>query len=879
MNPEKTASNLPSEPNDFVGRERDVADLCRMLENTRSVTLCGPGGIGKTRLGLRVALSMAPRHRDGAWLVELADAARPGHAAVAPTALAHAALANTEEGRDPVTRRVASVFGIADEGDRPLRDTLTDALAGRELLLFLDNCEHLVEECAGLAGRLLAACPGVRVLATSREPLRMPGENTWRVPPLAVPRPRAGAAEAVGHEAVRLFLARAGAARSGFTLTESNTEAVVELCRALDGLPLALELAAARVRVLSVEQIAARLADRFRLLSAGDRTAPPRQRTLRAAIDWSHDLLSGPERVLLRRLSVFSGFTLEQAERICADAELPEEEILDLVTALVDKSLVVVDREVAGKTRFRLLDSIRTYAAERLTESGEEQEVRGRHREVFLEGVELDSELALAGRPGSWAARMEFGRRYDHELDNVRAALAWSLERRDVEEGLRLCTALRAYCLPRGYFAECEEWSERFAELGRAGVSPGVLAAWLVMRAEVAVEQRDFERAGRFAAEGLPLARRAGDETSRAVALTVLGAAAADAGDFEVATRRLDEALTVARADGDAWNEGLALLTLGGVRMGQNRWREAQATLESSLRVMRGIDQLWGAGRALITLGQLARMRGDYETSVACYEQVLPIMRGIGAGPDLARCLGGLGRAALESGDLVAARRALSESLGLARAMGLRIAVARSLDAFGALVAREGDPVLAVRLVAAAAGLRETMGRPASGGARLAGLLEPVRRKLGEQRVSVLWSEGLVLGMESAVALALTPPGSAPGEDRTMAFRPVSVPARRAAGHAAPAFPADSAQQPPHLPAPPPPAHLPSTLTPREREIVRLITRGLSNKGIAEELVISPATVARHVTNMLTKLGFASRAQVAAWAVDHGLADGGDPDV
>ncbi|MEV4008445.1 NB-ARC domain-containing protein, partial [Actinomadura sp. NPDC049753] len=441
-------TNLPAEPNAFVGRERDAADLGRLLEGMRAVTLCGAGGIGKTRLALHVAQAVldaspeAGAHDGGVWFVELADVRPDG---------------TTE----PVARRVAAALDVAEEDGRPLTETLADALHAPPVLLVLDNCEHVVEACAKLTGLLLARCPRLRILATSREPLRMAGENVWRVPPLEP------------DEAVRLFLERANAARPGFAVSE----AVHEVTRALDGMPLAVELAAARVRVLSAEQIARRLADRFRLLSAGDRTAPARQRTLRAAIDWSHELLDGPERVLLRRLSVFAGWTLEQAERVCADpapsgggpagAALPADDVLDTLTALVDKSLATVTGETAGEVRFRLLDSIREYAAERLADAGEEEEFRGRHRDAVLADAERDGAIALGVEPAPWADRVTLFQRYDTELGNVRAALTWSLDHGDIAEGLRLCTALRTFWIARGRVAEWADRTDRFLAAAR----------------------------------------------------------------------------------------------------------------------------------------------------------------------------------------------------------------------------------------------------------------------------------------------------------------------------------------------------------------------------------------------------------------------------
>ena len=314
--------NLPAEPNSFVGRDRDLGDLQLLIGNVRILTLCGPGGIGKTRLVMRLGWQLTDDFPDGVWLVELASTTDPALAA----------------------RQVATVLGVREERGRPAAATLADALRGRHLLLILDTCEHLVDAVADLVRDLIASCPQLRVVATSREPLRVRGETVWRVQPLSLPAEQTvpsglaapDPAAATEHEAIQLFADRARAVRPAFELTRDNCAHVVHICRTLDGVPLAIELAAARIRALSVEQIAARLDDRFRLLASGDRTAPPRQQTLQAAVDWSFELLTRDEQLLLRRLSVFAGWSLDMAEQVCADEQIPEPRVLDLLAALID---------------------------------------------------------------------------------------------------------------------------------------------------------------------------------------------------------------------------------------------------------------------------------------------------------------------------------------------------------------------------------------------------------------------------------------------------------------------------------------------------------------------------------------------------------------
>src|SRR5215831_6293271 len=357
-------TNLPQEQNSFVGRELELGKLRELLGATRALTLCGTGGIGKTRLALQVLAAVADEFPDGVWLVELGDLQQP----------------------DLVVARVASAVGVDEEPGRPLLDTLADALRPRRLLLALDNCEHLIDACARVGQRLLAGSPGLRLITTSREPLHVAAETVWQVQPLSVAPDGAVADpdDAYRYEAIRLFAARAAAALPAFTIGPANAAAVAALCRALDGLPLAIELAAAWVRALSVEQIAERLADRFTLLTTGSRTAPPRQRTLGATMDWSHELLTTSEQVLLRRLSVFVGWSLEMAEQVCSDDDLPAPEVLGLLASLMDKSLVVLEPEVLGEARYRMLDTIREYAAERLADTGESAACQHRLRDYTV---------------------------------------------------------------------------------------------------------------------------------------------------------------------------------------------------------------------------------------------------------------------------------------------------------------------------------------------------------------------------------------------------------------------------------------------------------------------------------------------------------------
>jgi predicted ATPase/DNA-binding CsgD family transcriptional regulator len=785
-------ATLPYEPNSFVGRESELGKLHGLVHGTRLLTLCGAGGIGKTRLALRILATVMDEFPDGVWFVELADLQQP----------------------DLVVSRIAATVGVAEEPGRPLLETLAEALRERRLLLALDNCEHLIDMCARVCQHLVARSPQLHVLATSREPMHVAAETVWQVQPLSV-----------AHEAVRLFADRAAASFPGFAVGPTNATSVAALCRALDGMPLAIELAAARVRALSVDQIRTRLADRFGLLTSGDRTAPPRQRTLRAAIEWSHELLTIPEQVLLRRLSVFAGWSLEMAEQVCSDEVVEASDILDLTAALVDKSLVVREPEVLGQARYRMLDSIREYAAARLAEADEQVIFRRRLRDYSVRIAEQNAALGMAQVPGPWSARVDVFRRYDADSSNITQVLTRCLADGDAEAGLRLCAAIRPCWLVRGAFTEGGGWIDAFLALGGADAFRGPA---LVGRAQLMLSL-DPAAAEPFARQGLELCGT--DGFWRASALNLVSEIALHTGNIDEAGSSADEALAIARVAGDGWNEGYALGTAAAVAAASGKLRDAQQLATDALAVMARIDQQWGVARTLLGLGDLARLRGDPDDASRQYLQALPVLREIDSRPEIARCLSGLGRVAMDLGSLELAREHLSEGLRLSQHTGARIGVARGLIAFAALALASRRPALAVRLAGAATALREAAGLPELSGAqteryRAAGY------HLGEAVVAQLWAEGQALSGDAAVTLALAVPSDVP----------------------------EVLQAAVAVPAPP------GMLTSREREIAALVASGRSNRAIAEELYISPATAARHVANIMLKLGFTSRAQIAAWA-------------
>ncbi|WP_285757333.1 tetratricopeptide repeat protein [Nocardiopsis ansamitocini] len=790
--------NLPLELNSFVGRERDLSDLLRLIEANRVLTLCGVGGIGKTRLALRIAAQATAEFRDGVWLCELADVTT----------------------REEIVTRIATAIGVSEENERELEQTLADVLRPRRLLLVLDNCEHVITDVAAVVSGLLDICTEVSFLVTSREPTRVPGETVWRVPPLGVPRP--GEADPLCTESVRLFVERARASSHDFTVTPERLEHISDICRGLDGIPLGIELAAARVRLLSVAQIAQRLGDRFKFLTSGHRGAPVRQQTLRAVIDWSHGMLGESEQILLRRLSVFSSWNLELAERVCGDESLPREEILDLIVSLVDRSLVTVAGEHQGRMRYRLLETIRHYAAVQLGESGEERVLRLRHRDQMLLLAEELADNTVRGSGMAWPQRFDVWHRVMADYDNLRAALSWSAVRDNAAEGLRLCVALRPYWMAAGQRAEGAYWTDRF--LAMDSDDEGLRGQAMVRRAELAWDQQDHAHAARIGEEGLRRCRASDDSASVALALNILAMTDMRGRDFDSARERLAEVVELTRSVGDPWNEGIARGTQGALAGLEGDFDSANAHYDSALAILRGIDHRWGVGRTLLGQGMVAEARGDLFGADRCFREALDIQRAIGGAPELARCLAGVGRIAALQGATAQAYDYLSESLTLCQSTGQRLGVARGMLAIATIAERQGMVEDAAKLAGAAAGMRERSGYPPS-----AATIRP-----SDGPLAALWEKGRGLEVDEAVELALhlAETGRSPRSS--------------------------AVEQPPRS----------TVLTPREHEIALLIGSGMSNRSVAETLFITPTTVARHVANIHTKLGFNSRTQIAAWITE-----------
>lgn len=811
---QQTPNNLKVHLTSFVGREAELRTLRRMLSQHRLVTLIGPGGCGKTRLAVEAAHRFLDDYCDGVFFVELAGLLTPD---LVPAAVAHA-------------------LGVPSGMDK-----IVERLRNRHALLLLDNCEHVIPACVTFLNALMAQCPRLRVLTTSREVLGLAGEAVFGTPPLTVPPSDAvGAAELMQYEAVQLFADRAAAVLPDFHVSEQNARAVAQICLQLDGVPLALELAAARIRLLTSQQIAARLNDRFRLLTAGPRSGDDRHRTLRATVEWGYDLLSPREQRCFRRLAVFAGgMTLEAAEAVCAGGDIARADVMDLVAQLLDKSFLQSAGADGPHRRYHLLETLRIYGREALESSGELDALRRLHRAWCQELATEAWQHQMAPDQAVWFDRLEA------EHDNLRAALRWSLDIGDVEGCLQLANRLGWFWVVRGYLREGREW---FAEaLPRYPDRTELRADALNAAGLLTHYVGDNAAAEALFSEAVAFRREFGDQRRLGNALNNLGMVTMQRGEYERSRLLYEEAMHIWLALGRRDAAATALSNLGTLAQSLGELERAHQLHVEALAIHRERDDAYRVSNSLLNLAQITFLLGSRNEAWQHLNEVEAICRQFQNHSSYARSLWMKGRMLLAEGqDLAQAEAALRESFRLQREAGDRLKLVDTLVALAEVTVALQRPQQAARMLGAAEAICAETGY----------VIEKLDRT---------WHERVMQAVQGAL-----------GRDAMTAAAMVGRLHSRAD------LPEIAGEEPPVAAAPGPgtaPGTAPGAgtghegLTAREIDIVRLIAAGCTIKETSHRLHLSPRTVQKHEENIRTKLGLANRASVAAWAVRQGLAE------
>jgi predicted ATPase/DNA-binding CsgD family transcriptional regulator len=822
MGDPKLLTNLPVQVSSFVGRDAELAEVRHLLGGCRLVTLTGAGGAGKTRLGLQVAGGVAGGAGEGVWLVELAPLGDP----------------------DLVAVTVADVLGVRLEPGRPVLGTLVEAVAGRSLLVVLDNCEHLIGACAEVADALLRGCPNLVLLATSREPLGIGGERVYRVPPLGTPAEGADAGAVWASEAVRLLADRAAAQGVALARDEPAAQVAGRICRRLDGIPLALELAAARLRVIPAAELEARLDDRFALLTGGSRAGLPRQQTLRAVVDWSWELLTAAERAVLARLSVFAGgFGLAAAEAVAAGPGVPAAEVLGHLGALVDKSLVQFGDTGTGPGRYRLLDTVRQYAAGQLDALGPAavHQARAAHRDYYLALAEAAAPQLVAADQATWLDRL------DAELGNVRAAIAFSQAQADPGPGLRLAASLREFWRAHGHAAEGAGVLRAFLDAPAAQGATLARARALAAAARLLVRTGGYATAGDYCEEALAIARAAGDEYVAAESLSQQAWVLLLQGQPGAAVSLIEPALGVARRLGEPHLTGRLLGARAAAAYVDGDPAGAARDYAECVRLFRQAGDRLQARAALGNLGCIELAAGDLDAARRHLAEALDIARALNDRDGTVNMTLNLGLAEYLGGSLEAAEVLFAESLELARRIGMKRQTAYPLIGLAMAGHGRADPAWSARLHGAADQALTDLGAT----------IEPLEGQLADldrQRLRAAMGAG---AFETAYAAGRTLDPAHAADEALQGMQ-----AGRAAHRAGALVREPGATRS---------ADAVAVLTPRELDVLKLVAQGLSNADIAQRLVLSEHTVHRHMTNTLRKLSLSSRAAAAAWGVRSGL--------
>jgi predicted ATPase/DNA-binding CsgD family transcriptional regulator len=808
---EMASTNLPIQLTSFIGREHEIAEVVRLLVSSRLLTLTGAAGCGKTRLALRSAAETAQHYRDGVYWVELAR-------------LADSHL---------VPQAVAKAVQVVEEPSRPLLDRLQDALRGKQLLLVLDNCEHLLSGCVELLETLLLL-PDVNILTTSREALDVAGEMRYQVSPMRLPPANSPMQEIAQYDAIQLFIERSRAIIPQFALNAENIEGVANICQKLDGIPLAIELAAARLNVLSLEQIANKLDNRFALLTTAPQLSHNHHRTLRAAIEWSHDLLSPPEQILLRQLSVFAaGCTLTTAEAVCAGNGVEREQVLELLSSLVNKSLVVAETLQGSEAHYHLLEMIRQYAQEKLIAADEWAATHNRYLQCFLELCEETAPKLYGQYQVLWFNWLE------SELDNIRVALDWALEKKRIEAGLRIAVALYQFWDRRGYLREGFNWYERLNQHLDDTLPLGIRVNALTFGSFLGMFSGNVPMTTLWGQTAVALCEDSDDEGLPFLSFALAGACAAAMviGDVETAFAITERIMELDRENPDNLMFGMQLFIRGFLAIILGKYAVAHIHLEEALRYARQGKDFYRMAIILHATGNLARHEGRFVEARTYYEESLLLFRELGPVRDIPNVERSLAYICLRLGDSQQAHQLFLRSLEGQCKQDSHVGILEGLQGFATLAAVWGLSSVSIRLqgfVLAELEQIKLMPDPSSVVDKIDYdyLIAQLKADIETATFEAEFARGRVMTLPQALECACNLP-----VPRTIS----------------------QTNQPAE------------SLTRRENEITLLIAAGLSNAEIAEKLVLSKRTVEKHIANVLSKLSSTNRVQIVRWAIDNGL--------
>jgi predicted ATPase/DNA-binding CsgD family transcriptional regulator len=810
------STNLPVQLTSFVGRKQELAEVERLISTSHVVTLTGAGGCGKTRLALRVAGETPDRFGDGVWWVELAVLSDP-------TLLPQAIL---------------QALRLPESPSRTSLDLLADYFQAKHSLLILDNCEHIIDACARLVSHLLQSCPQLNIIVTSREALNIDGELAWIVPSLQIPTIQSSStiSDLEQYDAVRLFVARASIIAPDFALTKQNVDAVIKICQRLDGMPLAIELAASRIKVLQVEQIAERLDNALQLLTQGKRTAPSRHQTLRATMDWSYHLLSEAEKKLFQRLAVFAGgFTLEAAEAICAGDGVKPGDILEIVASLVNKSLLVLvewnigfQAPAEGSLRYRFLEPVRQYAREKLAESGEEMFIRDRHLSYLHDWIQTtETKLYMAEQLIQLA-------KLDQDLDNIRAALQWAL-RIQPAIALRMVTALTLFWNVRGYTTEGRRWGEQALQQTEQDLTPevqGARARALITVAFLTMTQGDYQTTSDLIGQAIPVLRTQNDQLGLARALFVQSTVMSFLGQPSVVRSAAEESFEIGVQLDDPFILSITSAIMAGALFRVGEMMIARRFMEEALTSSRRFGSpmalafsLWGAGMGAFSQGNL-------KTAHAYIEESLALFRQVGDKHRTNMTASGLAQILYAMGNMREAEKLYVEAIRGWWNYGQLGGMARCIECLAFIAIAENRDKQAARWLGAAETVRKT-----SHAEMITNEQEEYQREMailrGRMNVNDFtssWSEGQALTFQQVIVEVEQLPIASEAKIQT-----------------------------------------PNALTPRELDVLRLLVQGLSDTQIAEQLVVSRRTVTTHLTTIYSKFGVNSRSAAIRHPLDYNL--------